>query len=172
MALSKTERLILANQYRILEVMVPDEAKYFAKVREALQAGYASAYEGIFDHIDDGLSEEECRFVEDTLAVYDALQLCYDNLPDKSGMDEGLLKFPGFSSNYEARHLGYCEFVVKREVRFVGVRLLGNNYDSIAPMIPLYAKMIAKHKEFGERPQLRWSECQSIVDLAVTWRNG
>jgi uncharacterized protein YfbU (UPF0304 family) len=171
MALSKTERLMLANQYRILEVVVPEEAAYYAKMREALEEGYVSAYEQVFENVDDGLSEEDCRFVGDTLAVYDALQLCYDNLSDKSGIDEGLLLFPGFAGNYEARHLGYCQFVVKKEKRFEGVRLLGNNYNSPARMIPLYANMIAKHKEFGERSQLRWSECQSILDVVTAWRN-
>jgi hypothetical protein len=53
MKLTRTERWILVNQYRILEALYPDEAKWFAENREALSSGYELHYRGMIDFIYD-----------------------------------------------------------------------------------------------------------------------
>ena len=47
MHLSRTERWLLANQYRILEALVPDEADWFRKARTVVEEGFAGEYEDI-----------------------------------------------------------------------------------------------------------------------------
>lgn len=62
MKLTKIERLLLTNQMLILEKLYPEDARYYARHRTALQEGYAIHYKDLFQHIDDDeLLEEACR---------------------------------------------------------------------------------------------------------------
>lgn len=164
MSLSKTERLILANQYRILALLEPDQKEDHEAVRDALQSGYVSAYEQLFDHIYDDFTREQCSFVVDVLSVFDALQNSYAGLKDKSGIDENRLAFPGFSGNEETIHMAYCRYVMESEGRFDYLKKFGKDCNSHMPMIPTYRRMVAKHAELGERQQLTKSEIQSILE--------
>ena len=51
MKLSMYERAVLANQYRMLEVLAPDDAAQYPSARTALQYGYEAFYQfvGIYD---------------------------------------------------------------------------------------------------------------------------
>jgi uncharacterized protein YfbU (UPF0304 family) len=44
MELTLKDRLVLANQYRILAALYPGEAAHFEKCREAVENGYALDY--------------------------------------------------------------------------------------------------------------------------------
>ncbi len=156
MALSKTERLILMNQYRLLAILEPDQAESHEAVRDALESGYVAAYEQLFDYISDDLTKEECHFVVDALTVYEALQ--------RAKSDDDSVAFPGFDGNNEAQHLGYLRYVVKKEGRFDYLKFAGRDFNSHMAMIPIYERMIAKHEEFGERLELRAHEVEAILE--------
>lgn len=51
MDLTREQRWILANQYRILERLYPNEAECHAKAREVLENGYEFNYDWIAQHI-------------------------------------------------------------------------------------------------------------------------
>ena len=51
--LTRVERYILSNQFRILEALYPDEASHFATTREALEHGYEILYDWDMEHIYD-----------------------------------------------------------------------------------------------------------------------
>src|SRR5437016_2554123 len=118
MKLSRFERWMLANQYRILEKIDPDEAQHYAEARQAFENGYELHYEwlaeGIFDdpHI---MSEFECREVIDILSMFSALHHSFEALPDKSGIDKARIKFLGFSGNDETKQMGYANYFCKRQ---------------------------------------------------------
>ena len=164
MSLSKTERLILANQYRILALLEPDQAESHDTIREALENGYVAAYERVFDWIDDDLTEEDCRLVVDSLTVYEALHRSAQKMADKTGIDERLLSYPGFDGNNEAQHLGYLRHVVRKEGRFDYLKFDSKDLNSHMPMIPIYERMISKHAEFGEHLDLSPGEARAIFD--------
>ena len=44
---TRVERLLLANQYKILERLDPDEADYYTRHRIALERGYEGDYEEV-----------------------------------------------------------------------------------------------------------------------------
>ena len=88
MKLTKTERWILSNQYRILEKLCPDEADEFAEAREVVECGYEQDYGGISQHIDKvPMSVEDCKEVVDILLMFSEMKYAFDTLDDKSGID-------------------------------------------------------------------------------------
>lgn len=58
------------------------------------------------------LSEEVCRTIIDVIEMYHALQVPWDNLKDKQGLDQRRLTFLGFDAAIEARYLSYVRFLV------------------------------------------------------------
>jgi uncharacterized protein YfbU (UPF0304 family) len=81
MKLSRTERLILINQYRILASVGsrdPD-GQYCARAIEALQSGYELEYEDFANAVDkDELSEDACNEVVSILQMHRVLLSAYN----------------------------------------------------------------------------------------------
>jgi uncharacterized protein len=165
--LTKFERLVLINQYRILEAVDPENAEDHASIREAIEWGYQSAIDSLFEHVFDGLSREECGLVDNALAVHDALQRSYDALDDKAGIDRSRLEFPGFDGNNETSHMAYAQYVVEREMpipRFTHVRRSGGTFNSHTPMRSEYQRMIRVWESVGRGYQLTPDQIKQILD--------
>jgi hypothetical protein len=97
MELSRQERLILSLQLRILEKLEPKDAKQLSQNREAIEAGYELEYDHIGGYVDKAtLPREECKFVYEVLAMFDALQRAHRTLPDGAGVKAADVQFPGF----------------------------------------------------------------------------
>src|SRR5436309_1114793 len=98
MKLSRTERLMLSNQYRILEALYPNERKSLEEKRVAVESGYELHYEWLAEHVyqdKDCMNEAQSREVLDILAMFDAIKIAYDHLQDKTGIEEHRVKFSG-----------------------------------------------------------------------------
>jgi hypothetical protein len=96
MQLSLEERLILRNQYRMLERLDPeakDECRYAIKV---LEGGYEYQYFTL--EFGEPMSKDECREVMDILEMFRELQVSYEHLVDKAGLDAGAISFRGFDT--------------------------------------------------------------------------
>ena len=108
--LSKIERWILSNQYLVLERLYPDEAKWYAERREAIERGYELHYQDGPDHISDPMPVHECKEVLDILTMFSTIQESMERLTDKSGINQHWSEFPGFDGNNEYRQLGYAHY--------------------------------------------------------------
>lgn len=143
MELSKVERLIIANQYRILEKLDPDEAEGYARHRQALEDGYQLHYDEAFYNIWDNLPEKECRFVLDVLSMHSALHFSFKELEDKSGIDEAYIKFQGFDGNNESHYMAYCKYFCVKLERFSELVDQGHDgFNSHSPTLDLYRRML------------------------------
>ena len=100
--LTKVERALLLNQYRILEIIHPKNAKSYIKCQEILEYGYQLFYDEVVD-VWDGLSSEDFQYIFDVLDVFRLMKLSYQGLTDKSGIDSEALKFKGFDKYNEAQ---------------------------------------------------------------------
>lgn len=121
MKLDRKDRFIIANQLKILEALYPDEASSYAVQRTAFEEGYESHYPWAMEHIsDEPLSESDTKEVVDTLDMFRAIRHCYNNLLDKTGIDEHGLRFLGYDGNdpVECRLLGYARYFVVELERF------------------------------------------------------
>ncbi len=151
MKLTKTERLILANQYRILEVLDPKEAEGYSNHRIALEDGYALNFSDAFQNIWDELPEEECTFVVDVLSMHRALHFSYQALEDKAGIDETSIKFDGFDGNNESHYMSYCRYFCIRLGRFAELADHGHDgYNSHMPTLDIYRRMLEAWEAMGK----------------------
>lgn len=150
MDLSINERLILSNQFKILEKLYPDEANYYAQHRKAIENGYKLHYGWLAEHLYDEMTEEECREVIDILDMYRALTFSYKDLDDKSEIDEKEIRFPGFDGNNETSQLSYTNYFIIDLGRFNELR-----DNSEFPDFNSHCLMMDKYK----RMLNAWNQC-------------
>jgi uncharacterized protein YfbU (UPF0304 family) len=162
MKLSRTERWILANQYRILELLDPGEAEGHARAREALENGYEVAYDWLCEDVDRrGLSEEECTEVIDILDMFEAIR----RVEDKSGIDEWRTKFGGFDGNNEAAQMGFARYFCENGHRFAELDK-GDNFNSHCPTLQRYRPMLREWKSSKDKYNLTRNDLVRITSVA------
>lgn len=149
MKLSKKDRIILANQYKILSKLDVDSSEKYEELVEILENGYEIFYNQIGGWISNDHPEEDGRFVLDILDLYRAI----DDLKRKT-KDDRILNhiysiFRGFDGNNEAEELSFCRFLVIKQGKFQEQKkyLLENDYfNSHVPMMDKYRAMLEKSK--------------------------
>jgi uncharacterized protein len=141
MNLSFAERLILSNEYLILEKLYPERAEAYAECRKVLEDGYEVHYGDFMQHISPKpFSREKSREVLDILSMYEALNYCYDGMNDKSGIDKGSIQFCGFDGNGESDLMEYARYLVEDQKRFAGLDI--KYFDSHSPSVDTYQRML------------------------------
>ncbi len=167
MKLTRVERWILSNQYRILAALRPDEADHLEQKCEALDSGYELHYGWLAEHIvEDTMSEDECKEVLDILAMFDGLRLSYKTLSDKSGIDESDIRFQGFDGNNETKQMGYAQyFCLQDDGRFTDI-VNTKNLNSHMPTMWRYQPMLREFKAIGKGMDLTKDEILRVVNAA------
>lgn len=111
--LTRVERLLLANQLRIMEKLYPDEERDFARHRKALEEGFELHYAWLFQSIYDDaeiMTIDESQFVLDVLDMYSHLLQSYNVLSDQAGIPPDRIRFGGFDGNNETKYLAFCQY--------------------------------------------------------------
>lgn len=165
--MDKLERLKLINQYLILEALYPDEAEYYSRHREALEKGFTLHYDWMTENLYDELSEEECRFVLDVLNMYRAITFSNNDLPEDEKLDDTEIRFPGFDGNNEGLQLSYTVYFIVRLGRYDELRREGEytDFNSHAPMMDLYQRMLATWSEMGKPHRLDREKIEAILKV-------
>ena len=167
--LTRVERLILWNQYHILEGLNPGEADQYSVEKEILERGYEPFYGRLVEHIYDDehkLTHDEKLEVWDTLDMFDSLKTSADQL----GKPELLSSYPvssfrGYDGNNESKFLALTAFTIKRLKRFEHVDLPpSGSCNSHSPMRPIYLKMLAQWRNVPLAGRSHLSEAQ-IKDI-------
>lgn len=158
MKFSDFERLTLAVQYRVLDKVDPGQG--WSTLVEVLEHGYEGEYSRITDWLYPGLPADECRFVIDILAVYDALQRPYVENNKEVPSD---LKFPGFDGNNESHLLGYFRFVLAQE-RFVYVKRMFDDGNSHGPFSAGYRRMVSAWERLDKPPFLADPDATTVIE--------
>jgi len=170
MELSKTDRWILSNQYKILEQVHSERAESYATKRKALEEGHEIVYSWISEHISENeLSEAECAEVLDILTMYEMLQVWYDRLEDPSQIDveEDSLKFPGFDGNSRGRELAFFRFLIEEQGKFSNLDLMDGTLNSHFPFYNQYKKMLKIWEKAEKKHELKAKEIEKIVNVEV-----
>jgi uncharacterized protein YfbU (UPF0304 family) len=165
MKLSRTERLILSNQNRIMEKLYPEEAESLAYRRKALESGYELHYENVAEEVyEETLSSEECSLVLNTMTMYEMIQRSYDQLGDKDGIKEWAITFHGFDGNSETSYMGYARYFCEPpDPRFDGLRLGSDSYNSHMPMVNRYRQMVEKWEASEDKYNLTKDDIIRII---------
>ena len=176
MNLSKTERLILANQFQLLSTQDND---YFGKERclqfvTILMDGYELLYDEIFSGMNEEVSAETCRFVLDVLSMYRTISNCFYRLPEKTLTEEDIA-FAGFDGNEETKEYSFLNFFISDYYRFRDLK--GNKWmevNSHSRMVPRYIKQLEIYNSIIESKketfqpygyELNEEEIKRVLDL-------
>lgn len=170
MKLSKVERWILANQYKLLEHIDPDNAEHHQTMQQVLEQGYELEYDWKTQHIYDGedvMTEKKSRYVINVMAMYDALQQSYRRLANKEGIEERELAFPGFDGNEEGEYLGYAKFLREREGKFTRLKDDSDYLNSHFPTLDTYNRMQEMWDRTGDKHALSHDEICAILNARI-----
>lgn len=163
--LDKKERLFLSLQYQILEKTDPDNAKYYERNRIAVENGYALHYEWLTEHIDEGLTEAQCKLVLDILDMYRAMHFAHKALGVKTQIKSDDIRFQGFDGNGESEYLGYVKYFVLDLERYT--ELLDSqkypDFNSHCPMLDTYERMLEIWKDLPNRHRLSEREIHMLI---------
>jgi uncharacterized protein len=159
MKLSRAERLILSNQYRILQALYPKEKESLAAARAAVERGYEAHYDSVAGHVcddKDALGEEQCREVVDILEMFDSLKRSYAQLADRSRIEERRTKFRGFdgSDQLEAACAAYARFYCGLDGGRYQDLDRGDDFHSPMPLLGTYRKMLGAWRASKDQSNL------------------
>jgi uncharacterized protein YfbU (UPF0304 family) len=153
MELTKFERLILRNQFRILEKLDPNSARQSQAACDILQHGYSLEYDTLAAFSSDDVPRATCEEVRDILDLYRALKKALKELPVGSLTPEDAT-FKGFDGNEEGEHFGYAVFLIETQGKWGESKT--SELNSHSPMLHKYRPMVE-----------RWKKCSNKWDLTV-----
>lgn len=165
MKLSDVERLLLANQFRILEQLAPDtsEKNDYGQRAEVLERGFTGLYSWVFEYLDTALPEQVCEEVFEILNMHRALRHSFDALDDKSGLDSAEVAFRGFDGNEETEHYCFAEFLRRKYDGGRYGELHKDPDNSHAPVLESYKRMLSVWHNLGSSYALTKDEINSIL---------
>jgi hypothetical protein len=151
MNLTKSERLILFNQYQILEKLDPENAKDYANAAEIVSSGYTRLYgQELAKMLDTETPPETCEEVTEILDMYRALNTVKHEV------------FPGFDGNNESEHYSYARFMIEDLGRWNEFKK--DDLNSHMGMLYKYRLMLAAWKASPKKHELTPEDCKRILE--------
>lgn len=166
--LSVLDRIILANQYRILESVCeePDEAKSYRDNRIVVENGYELHYDSLKSTIlESRMSRSQCLEVMDILDMYAALKASHGRLDQGEDVDENEIRFRGFDGNHEAEFAEYAEFLIhdlNRWPELVEDREIRTLRGEVRAL-PMYRRMLSVWYKLSRKLKLTSDEMKQII---------
>jgi uncharacterized protein YfbU (UPF0304 family) len=145
MTLSKKDRLLLINQYKILAALDKSEESHYLELIEILERGYSIFYSMIDEWVSEDMPEGEGRFVLEILDLYRAIEDVKRSSKDSRVIGHTYGVFPGFDGNNESEYLGLCRFLIEKQGKFQEqMQYLQKNdgMNSHMPMVKKYRRML------------------------------
>lgn len=151
MKLTKTERLILANQFKILSLLDKDEKEHYERMEEIILKGYEALYDEMTMSLSEGVSTEESEFVYDVLDMHLAIRA----VAEAEGVDiyadgNSALNMRGFDGNNEFELLAFAQYIAREEDSVYGEFLTGGRFpNSHSRSRELHQRMLDEYKKLG-----------------------
>lgn len=144
--LTLNERLVLAQNYRLLALQDPDNQEHWERLEDVVKRGYTGLYWRLTQDFADGdemVSPEESQYVRDVLRMFDAL----DSAITRHGMTltpdrQHRAQFAGFDGNSEGKLMGYAENFSEGGHRYAKLMPKGECPNSHGPVQGRYRKML------------------------------
>lgn len=161
--MTSTQRLILANQYRLMGLLDPNNLTKYQRLEAIVRGGFGLELKELDKDFSD-ISETECRIVLDTLEMYQALQVSYNNLVDKSALTPHRLQFAGYCAVREKKYLNYLRFITGVEKKYQDFMRCEHGCDAQTPMWDKYLKMLNIWNSCPHGYHLSMAEIQKIIN--------
>lgn len=168
MKLTVVERIILANQYRILEFLDPEHRDDHKFAQLMIERGFESDINDLAVGFWDWFDAAECEFVTDVFLMYRALQEGYSALTDKHGIKPSLLDMPGFDGSRESQYHAYAQFSAKDYTNVRLAEIATKDLNSHMPTVERYRGMLARWKALPDRYVMDRASIMKVLDCAST----
>lgn len=167
--LSLKDRLMLSNQYMILELLDKERATEHGEHRRVLTRAQETHYVTLLEDFSKALNLDVTREVMDILAMFTRLRLSYDHLDGETSIAEESIEFSGFNPEFEAEALSCAQFYMEKLGRHRWLRDEGiRSIESAVPMLDVYRRMLSAWEDIGMSKVLSEAEIAEIVNA----RNG
>lgn len=163
MEMTTIQRLILANQYKLLGLLDPANEKQYTRAEMIVRGGFDRELKALSQDFSE-ISEQDCQTVLDTLEMYKALHVSYNNLADKSGVTPHRLMFAGYCAVREKKYLNYLRFISGVEGQYQEFMQCEHGCDSQTPMWDKYIKMLDVWRTCPHAYHLSMQEIQNILN--------
>ncbi|MDX7931357.1 YfbU family protein [Acinetobacter baumannii] len=167
MSYTKSERLILINQYKILASLESDNAKYYNELIQILENGYQIFYSSIDQWLESEMTIEDSRFVLEILDLYRSLEDLKRRTQDQNLLDHPYSIFKGFDGNNESEYISFTRFLIDVQGKFQEQKkyLFENDHlNSHMPMVSKYKKMLEKSKSFPDIWSMTVDNALEVLD--------
>lgn len=160
--LSDVERLMLSNQYQILDLLKPGQG--YGEISEQLRNGHERLYSQIFDSFEPIFPRKDASHVYDVLDMYRALGNSRFQLPetDQADFAESDMVFPGYDGNNESDHLSFSHALAvngKWQESFPD----GVGINSHSQQIEVYERMLAVWRGMDKSFNLTKDQMKEIL---------
>ncbi|MGH9631020.1 MAG: YfbU family protein [Bryobacteraceae bacterium] len=162
--LTLKERLLLANQCRILAKLYPDEKDHYEEMHQALTSGYALHYGDLVNFFCDEMTADECREVIHIIDMHRALNDAYQRMVDKGQVKPEEIEFRGFDGNEETKYLNYAKFLMEVQGRWK--ELHRDDLNTHWPILSRYRKMLEEYERCVQPHHLSTQDLLRIVKQA------
>ncbi len=145
MKLTAAERWILANQYRLMQMLSDRPVPLFEHAITILENGYEDQYKYAAQYLkEDPFRQDVAEEVKDILQMFREMQWASENIEDRGLLESPLFEFQGFDANNSFDHLSYAQFLHELgEYRELGNRL---EWHSHSDNIGTYRAMVQAWK--------------------------
>jgi len=167
MEITKRDRLILINQYRILASLNKAEADHYEELISILENGYTIFYSQLEEWISDDVPEEEGRFVLEVLDLYRAIEDVKRATKDSRLLAHHYAYFRGFDGNNETEYMSFCRFLIEKQGKFQEQKqylLRNDNLNSHMPMTAKYRRMLVEANSLSDKWRMSADDALRVLD--------
>lgn len=166
LGLTRVERLMLVNQFRLLQVANKDDDRlreHYRRLEEIFERGYVQLYDEAFRALNDELPPEVSEEVLSILDMHRAMLWSLGERPDPEYVEK--VKFQGFDANNEWEYLGFAKFIQQHPDRpkYEELRI----FNSHGATLPRYRKMLAEWKRMGRPTHLTRPQIDAILEAGT-----
>ena len=163
------QRLILINQYKILEKLYPEEAETYSQHREILEEGYTLHYNDLIQVISEDIPENLLREVLDILDMYRGLYFAVASREKSPEYKDKQIYFPGFDGNEEVKHLKYTLFFIFKLDRYDELKKINSygSYNTHSNTLGQYRKMLSKWKSISNKMEISDDDLKWLIENTV-----
>lgn len=170
MKLTRAERWLLANQYRILQHLSDAPVPLYEQAITILANGYESEYDYAAQYIGEStVSVEVSSEVKDVLQMFSEFRWIESRISLSDGRHASLFNFWGFDGNNSHDHLAYASFILERgDFSDLGLATCPNSHSDT---IETYRSMVRLWKALPRRgPLMTDADVRTVLDGPIIER--